>query len=57
MADTVVFDDKGVNMAPMIDPVGGIAFHSNLEDIVHVTVDGKWVKRDGRLVVWIGGMT
>ncbi|KAF2206512.1 hypothetical protein CERZMDRAFT_53060 [Cercospora zeae-maydis SCOH1-5] len=32
------------------DPIAAIVLHASVGDILHVTVDGKFVKRDGRIV-------
>jgi cytosine/adenosine deaminase-related metal-dependent hydrolase len=49
-ADLVVWDAAG---SPALlgwrDPVAAVLLHASVGDILHVTVDGKFVKRDGRL--------
>lgn len=49
-ADIVVFDGTSTNMVGWRDPVAAIILHSHVSDVVHVMVDGKLVKRDGKLV-------
>jgi N-acyl-D-aspartate/D-glutamate deacylase len=48
-ADLVVFDGRSPGMLGWVDPVAAIILHANVGDIVHVLVDGKFLKRDGRL--------
>ncbi|KAI9727400.1 MAG: hypothetical protein M1834_008406 [Cirrosporium novae-zelandiae] len=49
-ADLVVFNATGFSMLGWSDPVAAIVLHSNVGDIRDVVVDGRVVKRDGRLV-------
>ncbi|PTU19954.1 hypothetical protein P175DRAFT_0502104 [Aspergillus ochraceoroseus IBT 24754] len=51
-ADLVVFDAASVNMAGVaeFDPVVAVVNHSEGADILSVMIDGKWRKRDGKLV-------
>lgn len=49
-ADLVVFDGTSPGMLGWSDAVAAIVLHSNVGDIEHVLVDGKWVKRDRNLV-------
>ncbi|CAF9926908.1 MAG: hypothetical protein GOMPHAMPRED_004260 [Gomphillus americanus] len=48
-ADIVVFDGTTPNMLGWNDPIAAIVLHSNLGDIEHVLIDGKFVKKDGKL--------
>lgn len=49
-ADLVVWDAKeSVSMLGWVDPVAAVMLHANPGDVLHVLVDGKFVKRDGRL--------
>ncbi|EKD21234.1 amidohydrolase [Drepanopeziza brunnea f. sp. 'multigermtubi' MB_m1] len=50
-ADIVVIDGESPNMLGWKDPVGALILHSNVGDIEHVIVDGKFKKRDGKLLV------
>ena len=50
-ADVVVWDGTSPSMLGWADPVAAIILHANVGDIEHVVVDGKFKKRDGRLVV------
>ncbi|KAI1338404.1 hypothetical protein F5Y15DRAFT_387076 [Xylariaceae sp. FL0016] len=49
-ADLVVFDGRSPGMLGWDDPVAAIILHSNVGDIEHVMVDGKFRKRNGKLV-------
>lgn len=49
-ADLVVFDGESPNMLGFVDPVAAIILHSNVGDVRHVLVDGKWRKKDGQLL-------
>ncbi|PPJ50657.1 hypothetical protein CBER1_05261 [Cercospora berteroae] len=50
-ADLVIWDARD---SPALlgwrDPIAAIILHASVGDILHVTVDGKFVKRDGRIV-------
>ncbi|KAH7105043.1 metal-dependent hydrolase [Auriculariales sp. MPI-PUGE-AT-0066] len=48
-ADIVVWDGEAPNMLGWVDPVAAIILHANVGNIKHVLVDGKFVKRDGKL--------
>ncbi|KAI3324083.1 amidohydrolase [Xylariaceae sp. AK1471] len=48
-ADLVVFDGRTPGMLGWADPVAAVILHANVGDIVHVLVDGKFLKRDGKL--------
>jgi cytosine/adenosine deaminase-related metal-dependent hydrolase len=48
-ADLVVFDGTSPNMLGWADPVAAVMLHSNVGNIQHVLVDGKFRKRDFRL--------
>jgi N-acyl-D-aspartate/D-glutamate deacylase len=48
-ADLVVFDGRTPSMLGWLDPVAAVILHANVGDIAHVLVDGKFVKRDGKL--------
>lgn len=45
-----MFDTDAPNMLGCDDPFAAIILHSNVGDIRDVMVDGKFVKRDGRLM-------
>lgn len=49
-ADLVVFDGESPNMLGFVDPIAAIILHSNVGDVKHVLVDGKWRKKDGKLL-------
>ncbi|KAI0417776.1 amidohydrolase [Xylaria grammica] len=48
-ADVVVFDGRTPGLLGWADPVAAVILHANVGDIAHVLVDGKFVKRDGKL--------
>jgi 5-methylthioadenosine/S-adenosylhomocysteine deaminase len=50
-ADVVVIDGKSPNVIPMIDPVATVVLFADLSNVDTVIVDGKFQKRDGKLVV------
>lgn len=49
-ADLVVWDGTAPSMLGWKDPVAAVILHANVGDIQHVLVDGKWRKRDFKLV-------
>lgn len=49
LADIVLFSGRGLHMAPMTDPVGMLVLQSRVSDVDLVMVEGRIVKRDGRL--------
>ncbi|THU82789.1 Metallo-dependent hydrolase [Dendrothele bispora CBS 962.96] len=50
-ADIVVFDGSSPSMLGWTDPVAAVILHSNVGDVEHVLVNGKWRKRDRQLVL------
>ncbi|KAH9997822.1 amidohydrolase family protein [Xylariaceae sp. FL0662B] len=48
-ADLVVFDGRSPGMLGWVDPVAAVVLHAGVGDMVHVMVDGKFRKRDGKL--------
>ncbi|KAH6684960.1 amidohydrolase [Plectosphaerella plurivora] len=50
-ADIVVWDGMSPSLLGWLDPVAAIILHSNVGDVEHVLVDGKFVKRNRQLVV------
>ncbi|KAB8244943.1 metal-dependent hydrolase [Aspergillus flavus] len=50
-ADIVVWDGMSPGMLGWDDPVAAVILHSNVGDIKHVLVDGKFVQRDRKLTV------
>ena len=48
-ADIIVFDTLSHNLAGILDPFQGIVFHASNADIELVAVNGKILKRDGKL--------
>ena len=49
-ADVVVFDGESPGMLGWEDAVAAVVLHSNVGDVRHVVVDGRFRKRDGRLL-------
>ncbi|KAK4664286.1 uncharacterized protein QC763_504160 [Podospora pseudopauciseta] len=49
-ADLVVWDGDSPGMLGWVDPVAAVILHASVGDIDAVLVDGKWVKRGGKLV-------
>lgn len=49
-ADVIIWDGTSPSMLGWIDPVAAIILHSNVGDVEHVLVDGRFVKRDYKLV-------
>jgi cytosine/adenosine deaminase-related metal-dependent hydrolase len=54
-ADLVIIDTKGVNIAPVIDPVGAVVCAADISNVRTVLVDGRIVKDDFRLVAELDG--
>lgn len=50
-ADLVVWNGNSPSLLGWDDPVAAIILHANVGDIEHVVVDGKFKKRDGKLVL------
>ncbi|KAK3071980.1 hypothetical protein LTR53_007646 [Teratosphaeriaceae sp. CCFEE 6253] len=48
-ADLVVFSTSSPSLVGWNDPVAAVLLHAGVGDIEHVLVDGKFVKRDGKL--------
>ncbi|RFU79634.1 amidohydrolase family [Trichoderma arundinaceum] len=50
-ADLVVWDaENSPSLLGWEDPVAAIILHANIGDVLHVLIDGKFVKKDGKLV-------
>lgn len=49
-ADIVVYRTDAPNMIGWSDPIAAVILHSNVGDLEDVLVDGKFVKRGGRLL-------
>jgi cytosine/adenosine deaminase-related metal-dependent hydrolase len=54
-ADLVIIDTKGVNVAPVIDPVAAVVCAADISNVDTVIVDGKILKRDGKLLASLDG--
>ncbi|TLD11354.1 hypothetical protein PgNI_05449 [Pyricularia grisea] len=50
-ADLVVWDGDSPAMLGWLDPVAAVILHASVGDIESVMVDGKWVKKDRKMVV------
>ena len=50
-ADLVFFDGASPSLLGWRDPVAAVILHASVGDMSDVMVEGKWVKRDGKLVV------
>ncbi|VUC23014.1 unnamed protein product [Clonostachys rosea] len=48
-ADLLVWDGTSPSMLGWNDPVAAVILHASVGDIEHVLVDGKFVKKDGKL--------
>ncbi|KAJ7281535.1 amidohydrolase [Mycena rebaudengoi] len=54
-ADVLVFSTDAIGLLGWSDPVAAIVLHSNVADIEDIYVDGRLVKKGGKLVVdWRG---
>jgi cytosine/adenosine deaminase-related metal-dependent hydrolase len=49
-ADLVIIDGGAVNVAPIIDPVAAVVCAADISNVDTVMVDGRILKRDGKLV-------
>ena len=49
-ADLVVWDGDSPALLGWVDPVAAVILHASVGDIQHVLVDGKFRKRDGKIV-------
>ena len=49
-ADVVLVDARGINVAPVIDPVAAVVLCADVSNIETVIVDGVVRKRDGKLL-------
>ncbi|KAL5585715.1 hypothetical protein FOVSG1_013407 [Fusarium oxysporum f. sp. vasinfectum] len=52
-ADVVIFNGDSPGLLGWVDPVAAVMLHSHVGDIEHVLVEGKFVKRDGKLAAEI----
>jgi cytosine/adenosine deaminase-related metal-dependent hydrolase len=50
-ADLLVWDGRSPSLLGWADPIAAVILHACVGDIDHVLVDGKFVKRDGKLTV------
>jgi cytosine/adenosine deaminase-related metal-dependent hydrolase len=49
-ADLVMFRCDAINTTPCVNPVGEVVFHTSSQNIDTVIINGRIVKRDGKLV-------
>ncbi|KAG0249902.1 hypothetical protein BGZ95_007370, partial [Linnemannia exigua] len=49
-ADVVVFNTNNAATSAFYDPIAAVVLHSHVGNIEHVLVDGRWIKRDFKLV-------
>jgi len=54
-ADIVIIETKSPNVAPVIDPVATVVCAADISNVDTVIVDGKVLKRDGKLVASLDG--
>ena len=54
-ADLVIIDGHAVNVAPIIDPVGAVVCAADVSNVDTVMIDGKILKRGGKLVAGLDG--
>ena len=54
-ADIVLVDARGINVAPVIDPVAAVVLSADVSNIETVIVDGVVRKRDGKLLADVAG--
>ncbi|EFQ34199.1 amidohydrolase [Colletotrichum graminicola M1.001] len=50
-ADVIVWDGESPALLGWVDPVAAVILHASVGDVEHVLVDGKFVKKDRKLVV------
>ena len=54
-ADLVIIETKSPNVAPVIDPVAAVVCAADISNVDTVIVDGKVLKRGGKLVAELDG--
>jgi len=54
-ADVVIIDGSAVNVAPIIDPVAAVVLAADISNVDTVIVDGKVLKKDGKLLADLSG--
>ncbi|MDF2672120.1 MAG: hypothetical protein K0R09_385 [Clostridiales bacterium] len=50
-ADLAIWDLKRVNTMPVYNPLASIIYSSNAKNIIHTMVNGKFIKKDERVLV------
>jgi len=50
-ADLICWNLNGLTAAPVYNPLASILYSANHSNIKHVMVDGKWLKREGVLIL------
>ncbi|HEV7809346.1 MAG TPA: amidohydrolase family protein, partial [Candidatus Limnocylindrales bacterium] len=53
-ADLVIIETKSPNVAPVIDPVAAVVCAADVSNVDTVIVDGRILKRDGKLLAELG---
>jgi cytosine/adenosine deaminase-related metal-dependent hydrolase len=54
-ADVVIIDGHALNTAPIIDPVATVVLAAGISNVDTVIIDGKFHKRDGRMLADLNG--
>jgi cytosine/adenosine deaminase-related metal-dependent hydrolase len=54
-ADLVIIETKSPNVAPVIDPVATVVCAADISNVDTVVVDGRILKRDGKLLASLDG--
>jgi 5-methylthioadenosine/S-adenosylhomocysteine deaminase len=54
-ADLVIIETKSPNIAPVIDPVGAVVCAADISNVDLVMVDGRILKRNGKLLADLSG--
>lgn len=49
-ADLIMIDTGGHQTAPLYDPYNYVLMNVNAGNIAHVMIDGRWMKKEGRVV-------
>jgi 5-methylthioadenosine/S-adenosylhomocysteine deaminase len=55
-ADFLVWDLRKPNSFPVYDPLAAIIYSSDARNVLHSVIDGRFVKRDGKLLLDVDGI-
>jgi len=55
-ADFVLWDLERPSTAPVYDPLAAIIYSADARSVLHSMVAGKWVKKDGEVLLDIDGI-